>query len=292
MSEITFFMIVTPRDAVIGDYALRSYGKLRGLDYRVRVYSNYLLPAQKRHYFPQWERLPGVEILRNDHHDADLEAIKDRIDAEGLEGPFEYLEPIWDRELPKVDSRYVATVDADFEILNPRFLYAIMDQLRASPPDLIGFSTDYSSTAEHFESYKGHTIILHERNHTWFCIYKREAFEISPVSHHFHREVHEGEAIPIHTWDTSAYLQHSLREKGLRFEHLHGKYSRDFVHYGAFSKNTSITRGTVGWFRLFALLEHRLPSRLSRHVRLARRRLVPGLENNRYQWVRQAPIHW
>ena len=62
--EITFFMIVTPRDVVIADYAVRSYAKIRDLDFTLLVYSNYLLPEQKAYYFPRWEGLPFVQIAR------------------------------------------------------------------------------------------------------------------------------------------------------------------------------------------------------------------------------------
>ncbi|HEY3057803.1 MAG TPA: hypothetical protein VGL99_02405, partial [Chloroflexota bacterium] len=65
MPETTFFMIVTPRDAVIADYAVHSYTKLSGLDFSLRIYSNYLLPQQKEYYFPRWEQLPFVDIVRN-----------------------------------------------------------------------------------------------------------------------------------------------------------------------------------------------------------------------------------
>lgn len=83
-----------------------------------------------------------------------------------------------------------------------------------------------------------------------------------------------------------------LRDQGLRFDYLHGKFRREFIHYGAFSKNTSITRETVGVFRRLALLEHTLPWRVARVIRKARSLLMPRLENNRYQWVREAPIRW
>src|SRR5579859_2743391 len=61
--EVTFFMIVTPRDVVIADYAVRSYAKIRDLDFSLRVYSNYLLPEQKDYYFPRWEKLPYVDVV-------------------------------------------------------------------------------------------------------------------------------------------------------------------------------------------------------------------------------------
>jgi hypothetical protein len=291
MTEITFFMIVTPRDAVIADYAIRSYTKLREKDFKLLVYSNYLLPEQKAYFFPRWERFPFVQVAYNPHHDADLRGINERIHADALEGPFEYCDPIWDRELRRIDTPLIATVDADFEIFQPRFITFMLRELR-SESDLIGFSTDYSPMEVVHEPYSGNTIILNERNHTWFCLYKRTAFERSTVSHAFHREILVGAPVERNCWDSAAYFQKSLRDQGLRFEYLHGQFRRDFIHYGAFSKNTSVTRETVGLFRVLARLENSVPWRVARLLRGARGLLLPRLENNRYQYVREAPIRW
>jgi hypothetical protein len=289
--EVTFFMIVTPRDAVIADYAVRSYSRVRDLDFSLLVYSNYMLPEQKAYYFPRWERLPFVDIAHNSHHDPDLRGINERISSDSLEGPFEYCDPIWDRELRKIKTAYVASVDADFEVLRPGFLSHMLRRLRADP-ELVGMSTDYSATAVVHEPYSGNTITLNERNHTWFCIYKQDAFERSQVSHAFHRDMLPGAAVERNCWDSSAYFQKSLRDQGLRFDYLHGKFRRDFIHYGAFSKNTSVTRETVAMFRQFAILENMLPWRVARVIRRARGVMLPRLENNRYQYVREAPIRW
>ena len=123
-------MIVTPRDAVIADYAVRSFSKVKKLDFRLLVYSNYLLPEQKAYYFPRWERFSYVDLARNPQHDSDLETINSRIYADSLEGPFEYCDPLWDRELRKINTPFVATVDADFEILGTRFLDYMFSRLR------------------------------------------------------------------------------------------------------------------------------------------------------------------
>jgi hypothetical protein len=112
------------------------------------------------------------------------------------------------------------------------------------------------------------------------------------VSHAFHREMLSGGPVERNCWDSCAYFQKSLRDLGLRLDHLHGQYWRDFIHYGAFSKNTTVTRESVALFRTFALIEHALPWRVSRHIRRAREMVLPKLENNRYQWVREAPIRW
>jgi hypothetical protein len=285
-------MLVTPRDVVLADYAMRSFRKLvRSVAFQLIVYSNYLLPEQKAFYFPRWQRLPYVRIQRNDHHDADLATIRLRVVDQKLEGPFEYCDPIWDRELARIDTPLVAQVDADFELLHARCIQRMLAAF-GDEPELIGFSTDYSPTRVHFESFTGEHIILNERNHTWFCIYRREAFQHSGVSHAYHQEVRQDEAIRRNAWDSSAYFQKSLRDQGYTFRHLEPRYRHDYIHYGAFSKNTTVTRRTVAVFRAFALAEHRLPARPAAALRLLRSRLLPWLENNRYQWVREAPIHW
>jgi hypothetical protein len=293
VSEITFFMIITPRDVVIADYAIRSYAKLgnRAVDFTLLAYSNYLLPEQKAYYFPRWAALPFVEIARNPHHDADITGIGGRINTERLEGPFEYCDPIWERELRKLDTPLIATVDADFEILRPGFVEFMLRRLNHEP-DLVGMSTDYSPTEIVHEPYSGNTIILNERNHTWFCVYKRTAFERSNVNKAFHREMLVDAPVERNCWDSCAYFQKSLRDQGLRFDYLHGKLRHDFIHYGAFSKNTTVTRESVAVFRQFALLEHILPWRAARLIRRARTMVLPRLENNRYQYVREAPIRW
>ena len=43
---------------------------------------------------------------------------------------------------------------------------------------------------------------------------------------------------------------------------------------------------------MFAIVENQLPGRLARYVRRGRELVLPRLENNRYQWVREAPIRW
>jgi hypothetical protein len=167
----------------------------------------------------------------------------------------------------------------------------MMRRLR-DEPDLVAMSTDYSPTDVVYEPYTGNTIVLNERNHTWFCIYKHAAFEVSQVSHAFHREMLVGAPVERNCWDSCAYFQKSLRDRGLRLESLKGRYRREFIHYGAFSKNTTVTRGSVGVFRALAIVENTLPRRMSSPFRKARTFVLPRLENNRYQWVREAPIRW
>src|SRR5215471_1916640 len=73
MKPITFFMIVTNRDALIADYAIRSYyriydrrdGRWSGDRFTLLVYSNCLSKANRERYFEAWRRIPFVQLYDN-----------------------------------------------------------------------------------------------------------------------------------------------------------------------------------------------------------------------------------
>src|SRR5215510_3210197 len=120
--KVVFFMIVTDRDIVVADYAVRSYRKIQGISFKLRIYSNWISEALKRKYFSQWSQFPFVEIMENEWQtDA-----KKPLDRRVLWGPFELAYTIWDRELRRINAPYIATVDADFEILDGRFVSSML----------------------------------------------------------------------------------------------------------------------------------------------------------------------
>jgi hypothetical protein len=242
-AKITFFMPVTDRDAVIADYSIPSYGKIKGIPFRLRVYSNWLSAANRKHYFPRWKRHPFVDLLENE-----WQREKERPRGKGLEGPFFKGAYIWDTELKKIDTPYHATVDADFEVLNGRFVNEMLDALDADPK-LIAMSAEYSPVKEpYYDIHTDDIIRLNERWHTWFCIYKREALA-SPVSHALREEVDPTQPVPRGIWDDAGYLQKTLREEGYRLAALDHRFRGDFIHYGAFSRNRHITRANVALYR-------------------------------------------
>jgi hypothetical protein len=175
--EITFFMIVTDPDVVIADYAVRSYAKIQGVRFRLRIYSNWVSSSLKRRYFLRWRAFSFVEIVEPTWHTDDNKPVDRR-----LEGPFERCDTIWDRELKRIDSPYHATVDADFEILDSMFVPIMLRHL-GNDPKLIAMATDYTPTVtNYYDSYSGKVICLSERWHTWFCIYKHAALQCQ-ISH-------------------------------------------------------------------------------------------------------------
>ena len=249
--KITFFMIVTDPDLVIADYAVRSYAKIKDLRFALRIYSNWASFSLRNVYFPRWRKFSFVEILENEWQN-DSNKPTDR----QLEGPFEKCDTIWDRELKKIDTPYHATVDADFEILNAKFVPIMLARLD-NDPDLIAISADYTPTiADHYDSYSNEVICLNERWHTWFCVYKREALQCQ-VSHAYHEEVGRG---PVRrtAWDTSGYFQRALKDDyGFDLAVLEPKYKPCFIHYGAFSKNRNINEWNVGLYRRLQILRRR-----------------------------------
>jgi hypothetical protein len=244
-------MIVTDPDVVIADYAVKSYAKIRDVRFRLRIYSNWVSSFLKRRYFPRWRRLPYVEIV-----EPEWQTDENKPTDRRLEGPFERCDTIWDRELNKIETPYYATVDADFEILDAIFVPVMLEQL-AITPSLVAMSADYSPVIQnHYDSYSNNVIQLNERWHTWFCIYKHAALQCS-TSHAVHVEEVFG-PVRYRSWDTSGYFQKALKEKhGFQLSALHEKYQPCFIHYGAFSKNRSISEWNVGVYRQFQILQRR-----------------------------------
>ncbi|MBW4670482.1 MAG: hypothetical protein KME60_24460 [Cyanomargarita calcarea GSE-NOS-MK-12-04C] len=249
--KITFFMIVTDRDMVIADYAVKSYAKIKSTPFKLRVYSNWISSALKQKYFPVWRQFEFVEIVENQWQTDDKKPLDHT-----LEGPFELGATIWDRELKKIQTPYHATVDADFEIIDAKFIPVMLDKLDTNP-NLVAISTDYSATQpESYDSYSDEVICLNERWHTWFCIYKREALQCN-VSHVYYEEI-LSDPVRRNVWDDAGYLQKALKESyGFEVAVLDSKYQPCFIHYGQFAKNVDINESNVDLYRRLQIIRKR-----------------------------------
>jgi hypothetical protein len=69
-AKITFFMLVTNRDALIADYCVKSYQSLHNkfkdeIPFVLYIYCNCLDDATKQKYVPQWSAIDCVEIFDN-----------------------------------------------------------------------------------------------------------------------------------------------------------------------------------------------------------------------------------
>lgn len=245
---ITFFMPVTDRDMVIADYSVRSYARITGIPFKLVIYSNWVLSSLRATYFPQWRELPFVEIWENPAHTDDRKPSDPK-----LLGPFELCGPMWDRELKKLtDTPYHATVDADFEILNDKFLHAMLRRFEENPR-LIAMSTDYNPRTESYhDSFSGRVITLNERWHTHFVIYRRAALEC-PASHSYHEEP-DPSTERMSVWDDAGYFQRALKLAGHDLEVLDRRYRRSFVHYGAFGHNRHIDESNIALYRRLMII--------------------------------------
>lgn len=241
-------MIVTDRDIVIADYAVRSYARIQGIPFKLLVYSNWVTSTLKKRYFPAWRQFHFVEIVENEWQTDDNKPTDPH-----LWGPFELAGTIWDRQLKRIQSPYVATVDADFEILDAKFVSVVLAQLDADP-NLAVMSSDYSSKRPAvYDSYSDEIICLNEQWHTWFCVYRREALQV-PVSHAYHEQIVDG---PVRrtAWDDAGYLQRYLKTKmGYRLAALDPAYQSCFIHFGQFSHNRHINEANVRHYRQLRIL--------------------------------------
>lgn len=270
-TQITFFMPVTDPDVIIADYCIKSYSRIKNIKFKLLIFSNYISSNNKRIYFPRWSNYHYVKIVEN--HSLGKNIKLNILDLENpeitekyqsgtkklgykswkWEAPFERYDFILDRELKRINTPYVATVDADFEILNDQFITYMIDEMEKNP-NLKVISADYSPTVKYpFAKYPNGYYILHGRYNTWFCIYKKEALNLS-VSNRY-RDTLDDKTKEFEIWDTSSYFQEKLRQKyGYEMESCPVYFQSCFIHYTAFSKNRSINKKNIRFYRFIRLL--------------------------------------
>jgi hypothetical protein len=260
--KVIFFMIVTDRDIIIADFAVKSYARIQGIGFRLLIYSNWLSVEIKKEYFPRWEKLPYVDIQKNEWQDkmekptADLDPTTKPGDGRVLIDRFDRPYSIWDRELKKIGTPYVATADADFEILDGCFVTEMIKMLD-SDARLALVSTDYSPlNPRYFDTYSKEEIVLNERWHTWFCIYRKEVLS-SEVSF-LHHEIQTDGPIRRLVWDDHGFFQKALKDRpGMHLRALDAAFQPCFIHYGAFNKNRSINQKNIGVYRFLRIVGKR-----------------------------------
>ena len=263
--KVTLFMLVTNRDCVIADYAISSYKKVYKekrefghTDFILYIYMNCLSTDNKERYQSKWASYPYTTLFDNSARiDSSAPPYPGQqiTSPEGIERTrddyAESYDELWTTELKKFTSPFVATVDADFEVLHADFYFYLLSHLKRNQ-SYIGASTSYSPTTDLLDTYSQRNIRLHERNHTWFCIYRKEAFQTSNISHYYY-EKHDDNGTVL-AFDSAAYFQHDLKiNHNLKFFTLPPEYASSFVHYGASSKNRSLTEKKIGFYR-FAFL--------------------------------------
>lgn len=264
-------MLVTDPDVIIADYCIKSYEKIKGIKFKLIVYSNYISQKNKKVFFPKWSNYHYVKIIENNTLGEKpklnmLEEETHEIMEKYLSGtnkmgfkcwkwaaPFDRHDLTLDRELRKFKTPYVACVDADFEILDEQFIIYSINKMN-NTPNLKVMSADYSSTAKYAtEVFPKGYFILNERYNTWFCIYKRDVLNF-PESHRY-RDTYDEKTKEFNVWDTSAYYQKRLRmERGYKMESCPDYLKSCFIHYAAFAKNRSINTKNLNFYRFIRLL--------------------------------------
>jgi hypothetical protein len=257
-------MLVTNRDAYLASYSIKSYQKLinclNNFSWKLVVYTNNLKEKFKQTYVKEWKKYDYVEIIDNTEFINVDELVPGNIvkSEEGLtqviEGKYEPCAVVWTREFRDFKSDYWVTVDADFEILSPQFIVEAFERLENNK-NIVAISSDYGDNCYVYDSYSNENIIAMKRYSTWFCIYKKEAQKCR-TSHFYYQEIVHGLRL---SFDDGAKFQWDLREQfGYEMEAVDRKYQRQFIHYGAFSKNNSLdTERKIYFYRIITILSHR-----------------------------------
>ena len=251
---ITFFMIVTDRDILIADYCIKSFCLLRDLDFRLKIYCNWITYQNRVEFIEKWRlAYPFVEIVEpkgmreNKPPEASLYGY-------GVQGPYERPEVPWDKELPKLKSKYYATIDADFEILRPEFVYSMIEELEKS--DTLGWvGTDKTAICYYSDPNLPGKNILHDRIDTWCVVYRAET-AVCKVSHLYYHEDSPAEDIIYDIWDCAALKQLALRSVyGWEDKSISPKWQHMFIHYRAFSKNRYIDKTNIEMYRQLMIMK-------------------------------------
>lgn len=145
--RITLFMLVTNRDCIIADYAIKSYQKIHDQkrpfgykDFVLFVYLNCLSEENKNQYLKKWKSYPYTIIYDNADKFEGAPKPYPGMKIVSLEGfeitcddYAESYDDLWSNELRKFQTPFIATVDADFEVLNADFYFYLLDQLKDNP---------------------------------------------------------------------------------------------------------------------------------------------------------------
>jgi hypothetical protein len=235
-AKITFFMPVIEKNIAIADYCVRSYAKIRDIPFSLAIYLNYISERSKKKYVSRWRRFNFVEIMEDELQQS--------------------LYPHWlvlDRQLRKIKTPYVATVDYDFEILDPKFIKDMLSKLDEND-NLVALSTNFYSAHSRYP--KNVKTLLMPCWNPWFCIYKQKALQCA-VSHSEYTEHIPGQDTPIF-YDTSSRFQRALIDDyGYELASLpKHEYRHFYLHYesmawskkGVNEKNTFLYR----WLKILS----------------------------------------
>ena len=302
--RLAFFTIVTPPDLCIAEYCVRAMvDAAEKLDHTVSiiVFFNGVPPRQQElirgiKYSGHLEFRDNYEMISAQADSIRKQIGKAYVDASGItaarEGLYENGSVIWSRELLRISADFIAIVDADFEIFDPRFVDHMLGAFTRE--ERLGFySTDYTQTRRTFDTYSQTECIIHERNHTWFCIYRREAL-LKESDFEFAEQTGIDGLVK---YDHSAMLQKRLKDNHhYNGAHLPAAMHWMYLHYGAFAKNRSLTGRKLGFYRRIRVLvyngyrhRHGIPF-LAKVLKLAGRVLNRLLRLNRFDQERRRYI--
>ena len=260
MAELTLLMIVTPPDLAIAKYSLRALRKhIPSVpDCSLLIYQNGLSGQQECEianiiHGTEWllisNRLTLPKNMKvGEFYQTDQGATALR------EGLYESYDEIWSRELVLLDSPLVGIIDPDFEIFDPSFIPGMIAAF-ADDAKLAIFATEHEQTQKMYDTYSQEMCLSMERWNTCFCIYRKAALE---QNHDFSFKAlgDETSGLPMY-YDSSAWLQKTLVENGWRgreIERWHEWWK--YIHYGAFSKNRSLSGAKLKIYRCFRILRH------------------------------------
>jgi hypothetical protein len=262
-SGVSFLMVVTPRDAELARYSIRSLRLLHGLDFRwdVTVFLNGVSEKAEKAIRRQCVREPRVSVKSNaddrQHWNPEIpggtmyEHTASNV-SEMREGPYESAAAVWTRELPTLPGNYVCQIDADFEVLSPTFLAEMKSALDTRRELAVVSVVRCPTVQDYFDSYSNSHCTLAGRAATWCAMWRRACISDPPGFWYREETKPDGRIVK---YDHGAYLQQALGQQGYSFAGIREITSRpaaafEGIHYGAFSKNRSLRGVMLAFYRI------------------------------------------
>lgn len=262
--KLTLFMLVTPPDLAIAKYTIASLKKtlLRVKQISAVIFLNGLSEQEEFEVYKIIGNMREMIVVKSNREKL-LEIEKDIKIGEFYttdngavnlrEGRWESCGEVWSRELVLIDSPLIGMIDADFEIFDASFI----NEMRAGfiKNERLGFfSTDYDPDQKLVEFLSPIEFIAAKRYHTWFCIYRKTVLE---VCHDFSLKWEIDNKTGL-TWkyDHSGMLQKKMMDLGWQGLSLNRNNYWKYLHYGAFSKNRSLSGIKLGIYRFIKICSY------------------------------------
>lgn len=305
--KVEFFMMLTNRSMLLAKYTIASYAKVYDRlkdDYEIKLIC-YLNAINYEKYQDCLDSIikskpfcDFVQFVEGKYGNKQFEWVGNQYRVKGTNRyyPLPMITPSegQDEFFQQSTADYFVTVDDDFEILNPEFVYDMLQYVEKH--DIVVISTDVTKNVFFFDKHSNFNTELQPRNNTWFCLYSvkyrlpismavRDEFcsdtgetyiwtsgGDSSISWTLYEQQFRKKRGVRKTWDNGGWLQFHMRQGAPISINEIKDYHKQYIHYSAFSSNSVInTRLKTYIYRFFCIsiliVDNKIIKKVLRRIR-------------------------